>query len=614
MCLFLHAFAKADTSYSNNDYIYTIINPLHLLKNLKCLLNFLCLFVCIVSHSQVFFDEKAQELGLTNSSWGQDGNETYGGGISFFDFDNDGWDDLTVSSAEGLPVRFYKNNNGIFELINLPGIDDELFQTKSVQWVDFDNDGDYDFFVTSNQSTGDNRFYENLGDLTFSNITETSGLSNIGHTSFGASWGDYNKDGFLDVFIVSRLFDSDTKFNTLYKNNGDGTFTDVSIEANLIQENSLSFCSAWIDYDKDGWQDIYISNDKIQNKNILYHNNQDGTFTNVAEAAGADLAIDAMSTTIGDYNKDGWLDIYVANTQQGNAFLRNNGDGTFTDVAPNNGTLFESFAWSSVFLDADHDKDLDVYVSASVNNPDSGLLSAAYYENNSNGLYAIPGDAGFEEDVSISYSNAIGDVNNDGKYDIAVLNCLPDDVFLWKNESENDNNWIKIKLEGTESNRQGIGSLIELSYNDEKQYNYTLCGEGYLGQNSSYEFFGIGDDTAIDFITVYWLSGIVDVVTNPEINTTLTVIEGEPQLGLEEIDQEKISVYPNPSHSDIHISGLENYVEGTLKVMDLSGKTMKTLSIDQSDMEVDVSHLTTGVYIVRLNTQKGSKHIKFIKM
>jgi hypothetical protein len=587
---------------------------LYPVSNLKWILSFVCVFICAISDAQIFFSEESQELGLSNSSWGQDGNETYGGGISFFDFDHDGWDDLTVSSTTGLPVRFYKNNNGIFELINLPGINDELFQTKSVQWVDFDNDGDYDFFATSNQATGDNRLYENLGDLTFVNTTEASGLSNPGHQSFGASWGDYNKDGFLDVFIVSRFFDSDTKFNTLYKNNGDGTFTDVSVEANLIQENSLSFCSAWIDYDKDGWQDIYISNDKIQNKNILYHNNQDGTFTNVAEAAGADLAIDAMSTTIGDYNNDGWLDIYVANTQQGNAFLKNNGDGTFTDVAPNNGTLFESVAWSSVFLDADHDKDLDLYVSASVNNTDSGQLSAAFYKNNSNGLYTIPEDVGFEDDASISYSNAIGDVNNDGKYDIAVLNCLPDNVFLWKNESVSDNNWIKIKLEGTESNRQGIGSLIELSYNDEKQYNYTLCGEGYLGQNSSYEFFGIGDDTAIDFITVYWLSGIIDVVTNPQINTTLTVIEGDPQLGLEEIDQEKIVVYPNPSDSEIHISGLENYVEGTLKVMDLSGKTIKTLSIDQSDMEVDISHLTTGVYIVRLNTQKGSKHIKFIKM
>lgn len=584
------------------------------MRNLKYLLCFLYLFAFSIANAQVFFSEKSQELGLSNSSWGEDANETYGGGISFFDFDNDGWDDLTVSSAEGLPVRFYKNNNGTFEFINLSGINDALFQTKSVQWVDFDNDGDYDFFATSNQTTGDNHLYENLGDLTFVDITETAGLSSPGHQSFGASWGDYNNDGFLDVFVVSRFFDSDTQFNRLYENNGDGTFTDVSIAAQLIQENSMSFCSAWIDYDKDGWQDIYVSNDKIQNKNILYHNNQDGTFTNVAEAAGADLAIDAMSTTIGDYNDDGWLDIYVANSQQGNAFLRNNGDGTFTNVAPNNGTLLQSFAWSSVFLDADHDTDLDLYVSASINNPDSGQLSAAYFNNIGNGLYTMPDDIGFEEDLSISYSNAIGDVDNDGKYDIAVLNCLPDPVFLWKNETVNENNWIKIKLEGTESNRQGIGALIELSINDEKQYNYTLCGEGYLGQNSSYEFFGIGAATSIDFITVYWPSGQIDLVTMPQINTSLTVREGDPQLGLEEIDQEKISLFPNPSRSEIKLTGIQNYSNGTLQIVDVSGKVVQTISINNSSIEVDISALTTGVYIARLENQKEFKHLKFVKM
>ncbi|WP_299674233.1 FG-GAP-like repeat-containing protein [uncultured Dokdonia sp.] len=579
--------------------------------HISCLL---FIFSFSITSAQVFFNEQSQTLGLTGSSWGEDGNENFGGGISFFDFDDDGWDDLTVSSNEGLPIRFYKNNNGTFELLNIPGINDDLFETKSVQWVDIDNDGDYDFFASSNQVTGDSRLYENQGDLTFVNITVAAGLSNPGHQSFGASWGDYNKDGFLDLFLVSRFFDTDTQFNKLYKNNGDNTFTDVSVEAQLIQENSLSFCSAWIDYDKDGWQDIYISNDKIQNENILYHNNQDGTFTNVAEAANANVAIDAMSTTIGDYNNDGWLDIYIANTQTGNAFLKNNGDGTFTDVAPNNGTLFESVAWSSVFLDADHDKDLDLYVSASVTNVDSVQLSAAFYQNNGDGLYTIPNNAGFDDDIAISYGNAIGDVDNDGKYDIAVLNCLPEDVFLWKNESENDHNWIKVKLEGTESNRQGIGALIELSYNDEKQYNYVLCGEGYLSQNSSYEFFGIGDDTAIDFITIYWPSGIEDVVTNPQINTTLTVIEGDPQLGLEEIHQEKVAVFPNPSTSILHISGMNNYVNGALQIIDMSGRVVQTILITDANMILDIASLTKGMYMLQMRYGEVTTHKKILKM
>jgi hypothetical protein len=321
-----------------------------------------------------------------------------------------------------------------------------------------------------------------------------------------------------------------------------------------------------------------------------------------------------MSTTIGDYNKDGWLDIYVANTQEGNAFLKNNGDGTFTDVASENGTLFESVAWSSVFLDADNDADLDLYVSASVTNVDSGQLSAAYYDNDGSGLYTIPENIGLGEDVSISYSNAIGDVDNDGKYDIAVLNCLPDDIFLWKNESVNENNWIKVKLEGTESNRQGIGSFIELSVNGEKQYNYTLCGEGYLGQNSSYEFFGIGTATQIDYIKVRWLSGLVDIIYNPEINDHLTMIEGENPLGIDSFEEERIVVSPNPSSSILQISGLDNYVNSELQILDVSGKIVKNLTIDQSDIEIDISFLRSGIYILNLRAEHSFKNIKIIKL
>jgi len=583
----------------------------------KALHYFLGIFLVLIgisSKAQVLFNEESENLGLLNTSWGVDGNENFGGGISFFDFDNDGWDDLTISSNEDLPVRFCRNNNGNFELINLQGISDELFQTKSVQWVDFDNDDDFDLFVTSNQNSGDNRLYENTGNFEFIDITDTAGLSNPGHKSFGGSWGDYNNDSFLDLFVVSRFFDSPDKFNTLYRNNGDGTFTDISIEAGLIQENSMSFCSAWLDYDKDGWQDIYIANDKIQNKNILYHNNQDGTFTNLAEEAGAAVAIDAMSTTIGDYNQDGWLDIYVANTQEGNAFLKNNGDGTFTDVAAENGTLFESVAWSSVFLDADNDTDVDLYVSASIIEVSGGQKSAAYYNNDGTGLYTIPENIGLEEDISISYSNAIGDVDNDGKADIAVLNCLPENVFLWKNASENDNNWLKVKLIGTESNRQGIGSFIEISVNGEKQYNYTLCGEGYLGQNSAYEFFGIGDAIQIDYIKVNWLSGQVDMILNPQINEHLTMVEGDHPLNIDALSENPVSVYPNPSRSIVHISGLENYQEGVLQLVDLSGKVIQQLAIDSPDQELNVSQLKSGIYILNLSTAQALENIKIVKL
>lgn len=584
------------------------------MSNLRFIFLFVLSASTVLSHAQTYFNEVAQEVGLSGSSWGTDGNENYGGGISFYDFDNDGWDDLTVSSNSDIPVRFYKNNEGTFNLMNFPGIGNgDLLETKSVQWVDYDNDGDYDFFATSNQNTGDCRLYENDGTMNFTDITVISGLSRPGHQSFGASWGDYDKDGLLDVFIVSRFFNSETEFNILYKNNGDGTFTNVSLETNLIQENSLSFCSAWIDYDNDGWQDIYISNDKSQNKNILYHNNQNGTFSNTAEDTGTALEIDAMSTTIGDYNNDGFLDIYVANTQLGNAFLINNGDGTFTNIAEENGTLFQSVAWGSVFMDADLDRDLDLYVSASISNENSGQYSAAFYENDGNGIYVVPSDIGLEDDISISYSNAIGDFNNDGSYDIAVLNCLPDDVFLWKNESIYNHNWIKIKLEGTQSNRQGIGSFIEVSVNGEKQYNYTLLGEGYLGQNSSYEFFGLGTASEIDYIKVTWLSGVEDIIMNPPINTNLLVIEGENPLDTSYFDTSQVSLYPNPSEDILHIDGLEEIANSLLYVYDPIGREILYSRIEEAGYTIDISEWESGLYFLVLQKGTSSETLPFIK-
>ena len=262
--------------------------------------------------SQINFQNRAEILGIDCEC----GSLEFGIGITFFDYDNDGWDDISFATADGDNIRIYRNNNGIFELqdfsISL------TYQTKQINWVDFDNDGDNDLFVTSN--TDGNRFFENLVDLTFRDISETSGMQLRNTGTYGASWGDINNDGYLDVFISNR----DTTLehpNFLYRNNGDGTFTDVSVSAGLLQTSNLSFCSAFFDFNNDGWQDIYVSNDKPQNLNTLYKNNGDGTFTDVSESSGTDIGIDAMTVTVGDYNNDGWFDIYISNTPGGNVFF-----------------------------------------------------------------------------------------------------------------------------------------------------------------------------------------------------------------------------------------------------------------------------------------------------
>ncbi len=539
--------------------------------------------------AQVQFSEEAQILGCGNSSYG-DG--TSGGGIAFFDFDQDGWDDITLSSEEGTGIRFFKNNAGTFSEVDF-GITN-TYEHKTVQWVDFDNDGDYDFFATSN--TQKNHLYENTGNMEFTDITLSAGLDLVDHRTFGGSWGDYDNDGLLDVFLCSMYENSANFHNLLFKNNGDGTFTDVTSQAGIIEASFLSFCSAFFDYDNDGWQDIYVANDRDP-QNQMYHNNGDGTFTEVGAQTGTNVSVDAMSTTIGDYNRDGWMDIYVTNVAEGNVFLENNGDGTFTDVASANGTLMNAVSWGAVFLDSENDTDLDLYVSGMGDDPDNGL-TAAYYQSDGLGQYTIPTGTGLYEDHAISFGNAMGDIDNNGYPDIAVLNYAPSDMFLFKNTTNPINNWFKVKLQGVESNRQGIGSWVEISVNGQKQYNYTLCGEGFLSQNSAYEFFGIGDATEIEYVKVTWLSGIVDYIENPQINSAITIIEGSTLGTLDFLSDGSVTVYPNPTSGMATVKTTNNWIGSEIRVTDILGRTVFTQQMSSEETLLDVSQYQEGVYFI----------------
>tara|TARA_R110000850_G_scaffold277086_1_gene422431 strand:- start:170944 stop:172683 length:1740 start_codon:yes stop_codon:yes gene_type:complete len=571
---------------------------------------FVFLFLSGTVSAQIFFEERASQLGLDDTSYG---NGILGGGVSFFDFDNDGWDDITMATEDGSLIRLFKNNEGVFEEVSL-NITDHAHQSKTVQWVDINNNGLYDLFITHDNAP--NRLYKNLGNMIFEDITMSSGLFDDNHISFGASWGDVNNDGFLDVFIASRNVSDPTEHNLLFLNNGDETFTDITVSAGLHLENKYSFCVAFFDYDKDGFQDIYIANDKFDTANILYKNNGDNTFTDVSAVSGTDVIIDAMSTTIDDYNNDGWLDIYITNTPTGNVFYKNNGDGTFTDVAVQTGTTFDSVGWGAVFLDADHDGHKDLYVVGEVFDSPS-LKSSAFYHNNGDGTFSIPTNSGIFDEESRSFANAIGDINNNGHPDIAVLNFSPFDMYLWENQSTTTHNWLKVKLEGTESNRQGIGSWIEISVNGEKQHNYTLLGEGFLGQNSSYEFFGIGESASIDYVKVTWLSGIVDYIENPAINEHMTIVEGEHILSADTFISinKKVSLFPNPSKdfATLKLPDFYDLEKTRILIKNSLGQEIEQFEPKMLAFEINTSNYKTGIYFCIINSPQGQETLKLIK-
>ncbi|WP_417291435.1 FG-GAP-like repeat-containing protein [Corallibacter sp.] len=572
---------------------------------MKIVLAFLCLFSTQLQAQTNFVD-----IAQTSGVFINPGSLEYGSGISFCDFNNDGWDDITLGTDSGRQIEFFSNDqDGTFTRQFFLTADPSS-QDRQVIWVDYDNDGDKDLYIASDANGS--HLYNNDGALNFTDVTAAAGLPVGNIYNWGVSWGDINNDGLLDVFISNRD-DNLQQPNLLYQNNGDGTFTDISTQAGIHNTGHLSFCSAFFDYNNDGWQDIYVANDKIFNENFLYHNNGDGTFTNVAATANVNIAIDAMSTTIGDFNNDGWFDIYVSNTPiNGNVFLKNNGDGTFSDVTNSTNTEFNGFSWGAVFLDADNDMNLDLYVSSSMDGSVPSLASAAFYHNNGNETFTIP-EEGFQNDTRISHSNAIGDIDNDGYPEIIVNNTNNANMFLWKNQGDLSNNWLKVRLSGVQSNKDGIGSVIEISVDGNKQYRYTLCGEGYISQNSSAEFFGVGSYNVIDYVKITWLSGMVDYIENVNANQELLVVEGSNQLSVAEKHfSTSLSVYPNPTQDKLQIKNIENE-NVNVNIYNVLGSKMIHTIANKNESVIDVSSLASGIYFVRLTVEGSTQEFKIIK-
>ncbi len=558
-----------------------------------------------IGFAQVYFKDKAAELNLLYSC----GFTSWGNGISFYDYNGDGWDDLTVNSESGERLFFFRNINGAFteDLLIIPPLSE---QTRQVNWVDFDNDGDKDLFVTSDVSG--NRLFENDGNMGLTDITASTGLPTVNMYTFGSSWGDYNNDGLLDLFVSNRDEVSFTIPNFLYRNNGDGTFTDVTIEAGLELAAHSSFCAVFFDYNNDGYQDIFVANDRLIYPNFLYRNNGNGTFTEVGSSSNVGTFMNGMSATVGDINNDGWFDLYVTNTSEGNSLFLNNGDETFTDIAVSSGTAFNAYGWGSVFFDPDLDKDQDLYVSGLYNTTNTTLLPYAYFQNDGSNIFSEPINTGFEVDDRSSFSNAIGDYNNDGLIDLAVANNQNTELFIWKNESTTANNWLKVKLEGVSSNRDGIGAVIEVGIAGQSQYFYTACGEGYLSQNSQFEIIGLGDATNVDFLKIKWLGGSEDVFFDLAVNQTLEITEGTGTLSVPEISDSANRIFPNPVSETLNIRS-DNVID-QVSIHDIRGRLILMLDYVQSkEVSIPIENFIPSIYIVQIKSLSHTFIEKIVK-
>lgn len=450
----------------------------------------------------------------------------YGNGVSFYDFNHDGWDDLSMASG-ALEPQFFINNQGQFEPVSFGLLNTDGKQMHAIQWVDWDNDGDSDLFITRLNAVP--RLMRNDGDLTFTDITLNSGINQGVYIYLGAAWTDYDKDGNLDFYLSKYYnpnnFPGNDFISRMYKGNGDGTFVDVTQSSGVFLAPRPCFQPVWFDYNGDGWDDLYLIIDRSSWRNEMFRNNGDGTFTNVTDETGTGVYIDAMTGTIGDYDNDLDFDIYVTNGYAGNKLFRNDANGTFAEIAEELGLEVGAICWGANWIDYDNNTWQDLYVSAT--GSFYGPYQNQFFINDQNGgFYDGIEEVGLLGDISPSMATTMGDINNDGYYDYFNANNAPYEADLWQNLG-GANHWIGVELEGTFSNRDAFGTILKLHANGHAYMRCAHGGENFLGQNSGKEIFGLGETTMADSLEIFWPLGMREVYYNIAADQYLDLVEGE---------------------------------------------------------------------------------------
>ena len=504
--------------------------------------------------------------------------EETGAGCAFVDYDNDGFPDLFFVQSGTIPrtagaenfadhcALYHNNGNGTFTDVTAGGgLDKTLRYGQGVAVGDYDNDGYDDLYITG--YGGNFLFHNERGTGRFKDVTARAGVGDAERGpryAISSAFGDYDNDGFLDLYVCHyALWTPETNvpcknaknqpeyctpdvldpdIHRLYHNNRDGSFTDVTQKSGIGGLKGHGQGVVWLDYNEDGREDIFVSNDL--NPQFLWRNNGDGTFTNVSEEVSSAYDADAghlagMGIGVADYDNDSHPDLFVTNfSNQPNTLFRNRGDGFFEDksMAANLALPHMKYlAFGCDFLDYDADGNRDLIVAnghvvLSIADSSEGVTykqRKQLFHNEGGGRFReITENLGDLEKPTVSRGLATGDFDNDGRIDFAVSN-QNDAAQLFHNEDENQNNWIRFKTIGTKSNRDGYHAKISVMAGGKRYYSEVWSASSFASHSDHRPYFGLGPATLVEKVEIRWPSGVRDTLTKLAADKTYTVTEGQ---------------------------------------------------------------------------------------